>query len=68
MARVTLNLRVAAARDQLDRLSWHYRLSVTELVEKLAAAAERGVEAKLTGAALHAYRAGGYEGDRPATV
>jgi hypothetical protein len=34
---------------------------VTELVEKLAVAAELAVEAKLTGAAVRTYRAAGYE-------
>jgi hypothetical protein len=41
---------------------------LTEIVEKLAAAAERHVEARLSGKALATYRAGGYEDDRPATV
>jgi hypothetical protein len=50
-----------AARDQLDRLSWHLGYNVTELIEELAAAAERHVEAKLTGAALKAYRDAGCE-------
>ena len=58
LAHLTLDLRVAV-RDQLDRLAWHYECGLTELVEKLAAAAERGVEAKLTGAALEAYRTAG---------
>lgn len=48
----------------LDRLSWHYRGSLTGLVEKLAESAERVVEAKLTAAELEPYRAG-YERDRP---
>ena len=51
LARVTLDVHVDV-RDQLDRLAWHYQCGLTELVEKLAAAAERGVEAKLLGAAL----------------
>ncbi len=37
---------------------------LTELVEKLAQAAERRVEAKLMGAVLATYRAGGYHDDR----
>jgi hypothetical protein len=46
------------ARDQLDRLAVHYDYSVTELVEQLAAAAERAVGARLSDKALKAYRAG----------
>jgi hypothetical protein len=65
LAHLTLDLRVAV-RDQLDRLAWHYDCGLTELVEKLAAAAERHVEARLSGKALATYRAGGYEDDRPA--
>jgi hypothetical protein len=57
MARLQLYLSLDA-RDQLDRLAEHYRYSVTELVEHLAAAAERAVESRLTGGALRAYRAG----------
>jgi hypothetical protein len=55
------------ARDRLDRLAAHYNYSVTQLIEELAASAERAVEAKLTGAALQAYR-DSYEDDRPVTV
>jgi hypothetical protein len=55
-------------RDRLDRLAWHFDWSLTQLVEELAAAAERYVEAKLSGAALATYRAAGYEDDRPITV
>ena len=36
LARTTLDLRINA-REQLDRLAWHYRLSLGELVEQLAA-------------------------------
>jgi hypothetical protein len=50
------------AREQLDRLAWHYRLSLVERVEELAARAERAVEAKLTGKALEVYRAAGLYG------
>jgi hypothetical protein len=62
LAHLTLDLRVAV-RDQLDRLAWHYDCGVTELVERLAAAAEKHVEAKLSGGALEAYRAAGCEGE-----
>jgi hypothetical protein len=58
LAHLTLDLRIAV-RDQLDRLAWHYGCGLTELVEKLAAAAERHVEAKLTGKTLEQYRAAG---------
>jgi hypothetical protein len=61
LAHLTLDLRIAA-RDQLDRLAWHYDCGLTELVEKLAAAAERHVEARLSGKALATYRAGGFRG------
>lgn len=50
MAHVTLDL-----RDQLGRLAWHFQWSLTQLLEELAARAERAVEAKLSGAALEAY-------------
>jgi hypothetical protein len=43
-------------RDQLDRLAWHCGVGLTELAEKLATAAERYIEPKLSGAALKAYR------------
>jgi hypothetical protein len=46
------------ARDQLDRLAVPYDYSVIELVEQLAAAAERAVEARLSDKALTGYRAG----------
>jgi hypothetical protein len=46
------------ARDQLDRLAVYYDDSVTELVEQLAAATERAVEARLSDKALKACRAG----------
>jgi hypothetical protein len=46
-------------RDQLDRLAWHHGYGATELVE--AEAAERHVEVRLTGRALAAYHAAGYE-------
>jgi hypothetical protein len=62
LARTTVDLR-QDARDRLDRLAVHYGLSLVELVEELTASAERAVEAKLTGEALEAYRAG-YEDDR----
>jgi hypothetical protein len=58
LAHLTLDLPVTV-RDQLDRLAWHYDCGVTELVEKLAAAAEKHVEAKLSGKALEVYRAAG---------
>jgi hypothetical protein len=57
-----------AVRDQLDRLAWHYHYSLTQLVEELAAATERHVEAKLTGRALKAYRDAGYGDGRPVTM
>jgi hypothetical protein len=60
LARTTLDLRVEA-RNQLERLAWHYNCGLTEPVEKLAEAAERHVETKLMGKALEAYRAAGYE-------
>jgi hypothetical protein len=63
LAHITLDVRVAV-RDQLDRLAWHYSCGVTELVEKLAEAAERHIEATLSGKALEAYRAAGYEGEQ----
>jgi hypothetical protein len=49
------------AHDRLDRLAWHYGYSVAQLVEELAASAERAIEAQSTGAALAEYRAAGYE-------
>jgi len=49
-------------------VSWHYRYSLTELVEELAARTERGVEAKLSSKSLARYRAAGYEDDRPVTT
>jgi hypothetical protein len=67
LERVTLYLSIAA-RDQLDRLAVHYCLSLTLLVEELAARADRAVEAKLSGAALTQYRATGCEDDRPVTA
>jgi hypothetical protein len=57
MARLQLCVSLDA-RDQLDRLSWHYRCGLTELVEQLAAAAERAVEANLSDKALKVYRVG----------
>ncbi len=66
LAHLTLDLRVAV-RDQLERLAWHYDCGLTELVERLAAAAERHVEAKLSGEALVAYRDAGYDDDRSVT-
>jgi hypothetical protein len=60
LVHVTFDLRVDT-REQLDRLSWHYQCCLTELIEKLAAAAERAIEAKLSGEALQAYRDAGYE-------
>jgi hypothetical protein len=57
LAHITLDVRVAV-RDRLDRLAWHFQWNLTQLVEELAAAAERHVEAKVTGRALEAYRAG----------
>jgi macrodomain Ter protein organizer (MatP/YcbG family) len=60
IAHLTIDVHVDV-RDQLDRLAWHYDCCLTELVEKLAAAAERHVEASLSGHALQQYRAGGYE-------
>jgi hypothetical protein len=62
LAHLTIDVHVDV-RDQLDRLAWHYDCNLTELIERLAAAAERGVEAKLTGQALQRYRAAGYEGE-----
>ena len=58
IAHLTIDVHIVV-RDQLDRLAWHYDCGLTELVEKLAAAAERYVEAKLTGEALEVYRAAG---------
>jgi hypothetical protein len=40
--------------------AWHYGYTVTQIIEKLAAGAERVVEARLSGRALEQYRAGGY--------
>jgi hypothetical protein len=60
LAHITLDVRVAV-RDRLDRLAWHFDWSLTQLVEELAARAELAVEGELTGAALRAYRAAGYE-------
>jgi hypothetical protein len=60
LARITLDVRVAV-RDRLDRLAWHFDWSLTQLVEELAARAERAVEGQLSGAALKAYRDAGYE-------
>jgi hypothetical protein len=60
LAHITLDVQVAV-RDRLDRLAWHFHWSLTQLVEELAARAERAVEAELTGAALKAYRDAGYE-------
>jgi hypothetical protein len=60
LVRVSVNVR-GAVRDRLDRLAWHYDCSLVALVEKLAEAAERHVEARLTGEALAMYRAAGYE-------
>jgi hypothetical protein len=60
LARITLDLR-PAVRDPLDRLAWHFHWSPTQLVEELAARAERAVEGELSGTALRAYRAAGYE-------
>jgi len=50
-----------ALRDRLDRLAWHFDWSLTQLVDELAARAERAVEGQLSGAALKTYRAAGYE-------
>jgi hypothetical protein len=50
-----------AVRDRLDRLAWHFHWSLTQLIEELAARAEHAVEGELSGAALKAYRAAGYE-------
>jgi hypothetical protein len=50
-----------------DCLAWHYDYSLTELVERLAGAAECSVEAKLSGEALEACRAG-YDDDRSVTA
>jgi hypothetical protein len=60
IAHLTIDVHVTV-RDQLDRLAWHYQCSLTELVEKLAAAAEKHVEASLSGPALQQYRAAGHE-------
>jgi hypothetical protein len=48
IAHVTIDVHVDV-RDRLDRLSIHYDRCLTELVEKLAAAAEKHVEASLSG-------------------
>jgi hypothetical protein len=66
IAHLTIDVHVTV-RDRVDRRAWHYDCSLTELVEKLAAAAERHVEASLSGQALQQYRAGG-EGLRTASV
>jgi hypothetical protein len=50
--------------DRFDKLAVHYRYSVTQLVEDLAARTERNVTARLSGAPLKDYYAG-YEDDRP---
>jgi hypothetical protein len=55
---LTIDVHVTV-RDRLDRLAWHYDYCLTELVERLAAAAEKHVEAKLSGEALEVYRAAG---------
>ena len=60
LAHITLDVRLAV-RDRLERLAWHFDWSLTQLVEELAARAERAVEGQLTGPALEAYRAAGYE-------
>ena len=60
LAHITLDVRVAE-RARLDRLAWHFGWSLTQLVEELAARAEHAVESELSGAALRAYRAAGYE-------
>jgi hypothetical protein len=60
LARITLDVQVAV-RDRLDRLAWHFDWSLTQLVEELAERAEHAVEGELSGAALEAYRAAGYE-------
>jgi hypothetical protein len=60
LAHVTVDVRIAV-RYQLDRLAWHYGRGLTELVEKLADAAERAIEVKLSGAALEAYRDASHE-------
>jgi hypothetical protein len=67
LAHVTLAVRVAV-RDRLDLLAWHHGCGMTALVEKLAEAAERSIEARLSGKALAQYRAAGYEDDRPVTA
>ncbi len=46
-ARLHVALVCIAAHDWLDRLAWHYRYSLTQLVKELAASAEGAVEAKL---------------------
>jgi hypothetical protein len=46
LERVTLYLGIAA-RDRLDRLTHHYRYSLTQLVEELAVRTERSVRARL---------------------
>lgn len=51
MERLTLYLSLAAP-DQLDRLAWHYRWSLTQVVEKLGG--ELAVEAKLRARRLRA--------------
>jgi hypothetical protein len=57
---VTLEVRFDV-RDQLNRLAWHYRCIVTQLVEVLGVTVERAVEAKLFGEGLALYRNAGYE-------
>jgi hypothetical protein len=64
LARITLDVR-PAVRDRLDRLAWHFQWNLTPLVEELAERAEHAVEGELSGAALKAYRAAGYEDTTP---
>jgi hypothetical protein len=49
----------ATTRAQLDRLAHHKGYSVTALIEKLTASAERRVTARLTGRSLKRY----YDGE-----
>jgi macrodomain Ter protein organizer (MatP/YcbG family) len=46
------------AKTQLDRVARHKGLTLTALVEELAAQAERRITVKLTGAALKQYMEG----------
>ena len=57
LARVRADVRLEA-RAALERLAEHRNLSLTELIEELAFAADRRTAQKLTGEALAHYRAG----------